>query len=230
MAQDILKAGWLDKEFASRSWFKYRPRYVVLTTLNIKYYYQEADALDSSASDNARQEIPLLTVNDGSILDHGTREAEIIHIETPSRTWRFKAANALEAEQWRQAIVVARSKLGVSRVHFGVLPNHNAQNTKPKLESVQEEGEGEEEKESKLQELYVTYQQNDELLNALENITCNSVDKAKYTANLFFESVSVLPLKERANRAKEMARAMVSWVNFDDNERVGSGYDSCLKV
>lgn len=232
--EDILKAGWLEKEYASKSWFKFRPRYVVLTTLNLKYYYQQNEAYDEHA-DHARQDIPLLTVNDAAVLDHGTREPEVLHIETTSRTWRFKAPNAAEAEQWRQAIFAARNRLGVSRVKFGSMPAKAGVGARP-LSAVREDEENDENDEDKgppkdpLEDMYSTYQANEELINALENVTCSSVDKAKYTANLFFESMVALPSKDRTVRTKEMGRAMVAWVDCEGNERVGSGYDSCLKM
>lgn len=200
--EDILKAGWLEKEYTSRSWFKFRPRYVVLTTLNLKYYMQQNEAYEES--NDARQEIPLLTVNDAAVLDYGVREPEVVHIETPGRTWRFRAPNAAEADQWRQAIFAARNRLSVSRVHFvGV----SKAGTRP-LSSVKEGNEEEEEDSPNatdpLDTLWAQYQANEELVNALENVTCSSTDKAKYTANLFFESLGQLPHKERGTRAKEV--------------------------
>lgn len=204
--QMILKVGWWEKEISRGylSIMKYRPRFLILTNTHLKYYHQSP--LEASSSVQAAKEIPLSNINEQSLLEHAVTEPDILHVEfsLEGKKNRFRLANVEEVAQWRNLIVSSKSKSSHARVHFGDLPAKPLSTDTPAPSKVEMKTMVEKD----VSDWLFVYEQVKEDVVDLELATCSSTERAKFTANCFFESLQSIASKDRGLLAKEVYHSL----------------------
>lgn len=200
--QIIHKVGWWDKEI-NRGYLtilKYRPRFLILTNTHLKYYHQSP--LEASGNVPPAKEIPIHQINEQSMFDRATNEPDILHIEfgVDGKTYRFRNQNVDEVSQWRAHISAGKGRTSQAKVHFNNLP------TKPVVSgtSPAEKVETKYVNNKEVTDWMLVYEQVKEEVLEMELATCASAERAKYTANCFFDSLQSIASKDRNNLAKEV--------------------------
>lgn len=215
--QMIQKTGWWDKEIA-RSYvviMKFRPRFLILTNTHLKYYH--TSPLEQDSTTLPSKEIPLVAVNENALIQHSMTEPEILHIETAdNKIYRFRGSSVEEVIAWRTVIVMSRTKLSHAKVHFA-----DSVQSKPTSPATSKPGESKPSSSTPSSESVsdwkLVFTACAEDVMALEQATCSTIERAKYTANTFFESLLSVPSKERNLIAKDMGKALMVWLDQDED-------------
>lgn len=214
--QIIQKTGWWDKEIA-RSYvviMKYRQRFLILTNTHLKYYHQSP--LEQGSTALPAKEIPLVLVNEHALIQHSMTEPEILHIETDHKIYRFRGSSVEEVTAWRTAIVMSRTKLSHVKVHFAESVA-GQQSSKSSSASSPAESKPSSTSTEPVTDWKLVFAACTEDVMALEQATCSTIERAKYTANTFFESLLSVPSKERNLIAKDMGKALLVWMDQDED-------------
>lgn len=206
MNDDIIKSGWVEKEFPSTilSIFKYKSRFLILTPTHLKYFHN--DPLET-------QEMPsksfsVIWIDENFMLEEEKKFPNLLTIECGGKINRFRCTDDVEAKEWRNAIVSARAKANHAKVHFDMEPSP-VNRKPPSFEPFVSE-------EPKYPNLLCSLEASLQSIDYFEQLAFTSLDRAKHTANRFFESVQYFPIKERGLRAKEMGKILILWLTCDE--------------
>jgi hypothetical protein len=124
----------------------------------------------------------------------------------PDKVYRFRSHNPADAIKWRMALIaLLRAKLGplaggVSssgpKVQFAGATSSSPM-ASPTVKPITSK--------SQLNQAFIQrLSTEEERIFQFEKLIFGTTERAKYTANAFFDSLSALPIKERNNRAKEV--------------------------
>lgn len=204
----IVHSGWLDKEIVHGYivFAKYSPRFVVLTSTFIRYYHKAISAAEMAEQDVIHQqtvhnkgkkvplyvEVPLSSLSEQALVAGAQNEPDIVHIEHTGtgKMYRFRASTQEEALRWRMILMTTKGKLNPSvKVHFQTMDNKA------------DDGPSEQQ----ILSIASKWCDHDDLLFRFEQVAFSNVDRAKYVADSFFDSLSQLTSKDRSMRAKEVS-------------------------
>lgn len=221
---DLPKPTWFDKEFSQFLLLKYRPRYLVLTTTHL-YYFRHAptDAqlshVSPTTTNNDQKTIPLSNIDLTALTENGIKEPEFLYIQLPEKLYRFRAHDVSDAIKWRMAILsvirvttiqTASSTNLLKHSNFPTVSAPAGNSNYPNLTSSTNNN-ANAEKFDLSPTLLNQLKSKDLMVFEFERLIFTSADKAKYVANLFFDSLSVLPSKDRNNRAKEVSVSLLKF-------------------
>lgn len=202
--QIIHKVGWWDKEIhrGILTILKYRPRFLILTNTHLKYYHQSP--LEASSNIPPAKEIPIAQINDNLMNEKAVQDPDILHIEygLEGKTYRFRNHNVDEVSQWRAHISSSKGKTSQAKVHFNNLPSKAGPS-----DIGQEKLEQKSINNKDVADWMVVYEQVKDDVLEMEFACCSSAERAKYTANCFFDSLQQILSKERNNLAKEVSQS-----------------------
>jgi hypothetical protein len=208
---ELPKPTWFDKEFTNAyiSYLKYRPRYLVLTHKALYYFPHtlsetELENLDSAPVKDMKV-IPLDVIDVNALVENGMKEPDVLYISFPEKVYRFHGQDISDVMKWRMAILAiirtqsfqnppSSASSQQKAIHFN-LPSSKSSTSSVSAFSP-----------SRILavEIVEELQAQSDKVYEFESKIFQSIDKAKFVANLFFESLSCLSVKERNNRAKEV--------------------------
>jgi hypothetical protein len=187
MDPSIIKGDWVEKEKSTSYVFssKYQPRYLILTATHLVYYHKHPDRSGHfRLSVHDKKEIALLDIDDQKLLEVNVKDPNILHVQLPQRSYRFRFNDSSEVIHWRNAIYQAKKKI------------------EPDL-SLRQDSDGGFHYRPSSSDLQLTIEQQ-EMIIQFEQFAFCTIEQAKFAANIFFESLALSPSKDRNTKAKEV--------------------------
>jgi hypothetical protein len=209
---ELPKPTWFGKEFAHFYVLKHRPRILAMTTSHL-YIFKVAPTetqlahLHPTMAAHECKVIPLIFVDLAALTENGIKEPDVLHLQLPDKLYRFRSTEVSDAIKWRMAIL---SIIRIQSLHAA--PNTNKSqaftsgtNTSGSQNNVPFSSKNASADMELNPEMLKNLKSKDLLIFEFEKLIFTSVDKAKFVANLFFDSLAALPSKDRNNRAKEVS-------------------------
>lgn len=197
MESSIIKGDWVEKEQANGYSFlpRYQPRYLILTTTHLIYYHKHPDSSGHfRLSTHEKREIPLCEIDEDNLLDSFTTQSNMLHVQIPERSYRFRFAEEQDVSRWQDAIIDAIESLKLKTLIRPPFSGENKMKAKPFCN------------------LHLTIEQQETIIQ-FERFAFCTIEQAKFSANIFFESLALLPSKERNTRAREVSENYVLFIS-----------------